>query len=280
MILLIGWFIIFPPGLISHMCLFIWIISGMAVLYRAKNEEVGVMSPDLKLSIITLGFVISIFSFLNIPIGFGNPPYSIGEFSILLCGISLILFGYLKFRPLLLPCSFPLIAIFAFQTYELFSENLESIASPLLTPTVELTLIFLNLLGVNASSYNHTITFLTRDNIPMYIPIVIDCTGIWSLGAFTVALFMVLLIFPRMISRKGVLFILIGYLGTYSANIVRVTLICLSGYFYGYSGVTQAVHTHLGWVAFSIWMGVFWYFFFSRYLLKLSKPTTNPINPK
>jgi hypothetical protein len=43
-------------------------------------------------------------------------------------------------------------------------------------------------------------------------------------------------------------------------------LIFVSGYLYGPVGVIQTAHIHIGWVAFSLWMFVFWYYVFTRFL--------------
>ncbi|RLI90976.1 MAG: hypothetical protein DRO89_04845 [Candidatus Altiarchaeales archaeon] len=267
-ILLLGWFFVFQGGFLSHFPIFIWVVTAVAVLYKARRSRAGGLPKWKKIGIIALGAFFCIFSFISVPLGFGNPPYSIAEFSILLSGITLILFACLEFKPILLPSSIPLISILGFQTYELFKENVEWIAAPLLGPTTRLTVIVLNILGMGVSQTDNTISFLTRGGQPMNIPIVIDCTGIWSLGAFTASVLLVMLVFPKVLSRKGVIFVGVGYIGTYLANILRITIICVSAYLYGYSGATQMVHIHAGWVAFSLWMTTFWYFFFSRYLLK------------
>jgi exosortase/archaeosortase family protein len=271
MILIVAWFLIFPKALDTNMALFIWIISGAAVLYRAKTSGKIGRSEMYKKFIIIIGIFISILSFIAIPLGLSNPPYSIGELSILLVGITFIIFAFLEFKPLLLPGIFPLIAVLGYQIFGLLIENIETIAAPLISPVVVIIVFTLNLLGLNASSFGDNITFLTREGLPMNVSIVVDCTGIWSLGAFTIALLAVLSVFPKTLSRKSLLWIVIGYVGVYIANLIRVLLICLSGYFYGHSGVTQMMHVELGWVAFSIWMMIFWYLFFSRYLLKEDK---------
>ena len=270
MILLFAWFIIFPKGLVSHMVLFIWIISGIAVLYRAKNSKSEGLSQKYRPFILLLGFFVCVFSFISVPMGFGNPPYSIAEFSIFLSGITLILFAYLEFKPLLLPSGFPLLTILGFQVYEIFKKNVEWIAEPMIAPTVNLTVLALNILGIDTHSEMNTIVLISRDGMIMNIPVVIDCTGIWSLGAFTASIVLVGIVLPNVFSKKGAPFILFGYIGTYLANILRVTLICISVYLYGYSGTTQLVHIHAGWIAFTICMVSFRCAFSSRDLPKSS----------
>jgi exosortase/archaeosortase family protein len=243
----------------------IWILSGIAILYRSR-KEISLLSTRNRIRVVVMGIFVCIFSFINIPIGFGNPPYSIGDFSIFLSGLGLVFFGFFGFKSLLLPVSFPLIAVLGFQSYELFLRHQEWLASPLVPPTIAITLFLLNLVGINAYSHSNIISFSSKSGVPIQLAIVADCTGIWSLGTFTIATLIVLTSFPQAISRKGALLIFIGYIGTYVANIVRVFMISLSGYFYGPAGVIERAHIHIGWVIFSTWMIIFWYYFFTQYL--------------
>lgn len=268
MVIVFASFLIFPKSLDSNMALFIWIISGIAVLYRARKLEKAEISPNYKKLCIILGISMCLLSFISVPIGFTNPPYSIGEFSILLVGITFIIFAFLEFKPLLFPSSFPLIAILGYTIFDLLHNSIDAIAAPMIPPVVIISVFVLNLLGINATYVENIISYTTANADLMRVSIVSDCTGIWSLGAFAVAVLAVLSIFPKIISKKILLFVAIGFIGTYIANLIRVLLICLSGYYYGYSGVTQMMHVELGWIAFSIWMGVFWYIFFSKFFPK------------
>ncbi len=277
--LLVAWFLIFPGGLLSHMPLFIWIVTAIAVTYKAKRSVAGNLPTHIRNGIMLSGLFFCIFSFISVPIGFGNPPYSIAEFSIFLSGVTLILFAYLEFKPILLPAAMPLITVLGYQVYELFSKNVEWIAAPMLAPTTNLSVFVLNLIGIDAIQKNNVITFITQAGYPMRIPIIIDCTGIWSLGAFTASVLLVVLVFPKLFSKAGAAFVVVGYVGTYAANILRITLISVSAYLYGHSGTTQMVHAHAGWFAFSVWMTLFWYIFFSHYLLD-KQTESPPITPK
>jgi exosortase/archaeosortase family protein len=118
--------------------------------------------------------------------------------------------------------------------------------------------------------------------VTIYLSIVSDCTGIWSLGTFTVATIVVLSSFPESISKRSLGLIAIGYIGTFCANILRILLIALSGYIYGPKGVIEEMHVHIGWICFSIWMIIFWYYFFTRQLgisfFKKKEDLTDPGN--
>ncbi len=254
-------------SLTSHYSLFIWFIAGIGALYTAKNKTNKGLTGNESLAIYTLGILAAVSSFTCIDIGFCNPPYNMGEFTILLSSLSIIYFTYLRYRPIIVPSAFPLISVLGYQVFDLFQENIDSLSQPFVEPTTELTAFILKFFGISVEVNGNIISFLSINGSLIPIKIVPDCTGIWSLGAFTASLILVALVFPRVFSRESMPYIIVGYVGTYVANITRVVLICLSAYFYGYSGATEIVHVHAGWVAFSTWMILFWYLFFSRYLL-------------
>ncbi|OYT53107.1 MAG: hypothetical protein B6U72_06905 [Candidatus Altiarchaeales archaeon ex4484_2] len=254
-------------SLTSHYSLFIWVIAGIVALYTAKNKTNQGLTGNESLTLYILGVIAAVFSFFCMDVGFCNPPYNVGEFTMLLSSLSVIYFTYLRFRPIIVPSTFPLISVLGYQVFDLFQENIDSLSQPFVGPTTQLTAFMLRVFGLSVEVDGNIISFLSINGSLMPIKIVPDCTGIWSLGAFTASLILVALVFPRVLSRKSVPYITVGYVGTYAANITRVVLICLSAYFYGYSGATQIVHVHAGWVAFSAWMILFWYLFFSRYLL-------------
>jgi exosortase/archaeosortase family protein len=205
-----------------------------------------------------------ILSFTSIPLGITNPPYTIGEFSLLLSGIGVVVFGLFNFRSLVLPVSIPFIAVMCFGAYELFIRNQNWITAPIIPFIVILTISLLNLLGIRAVSDGNIISFMSQTGGMIYLSIVSDCTGIWSLGTFTIAVIIVLSSFPQSISKKSMLLIGVGYLGSFCANIIRILVISLSGYYFGPSGVIEQVHVHIGWIVFSLWMVIFWYYYFTR----------------
>ena len=105
---------------------------------------------------------------------------------------------------------------------------------------------------------------MSQTGDPISLRIIGECTGIVSLGTFTIALIIVLSSFPHSLTRKSLGLIAIGYIGTYCANIGRIILISLSGYFFGPTGVIEQVHIHIGWILFSLWMIIFWYYYFTE----------------
>ena len=61
---------------------------------------------------------------------------------------------------------------------------------------------------------------------------------------------------------RKVHFFLLGFLGilmAYLANLLRISIIILTGHYYGYDAL-MFVHTNLGWIIFSLWLFIFWLF--------------------
>jgi len=262
---LIIFYFLSSPGYMEIDAISIWVLSCIALIYLLNRKRTPI-SGNHRLLVISLGIFLCIFSFVNIPLGFGNPPYSIGDFSLFLAGMGLVIFSYLGIRTVLLPVAFPAIAVLGFQFYDIIIRHQDWITAPLIPPATFLSVTLLNFIGINAHAEGNLILFLSISGSPIYLSIVSDCTGIWSLGTFTVATAIVLSSFPQAISKKGAILILIGYIGTYIANILRIVLIGISGYMSGPTGLIEVVHVHIGWIVFTSWMIIFWYYFFTRHL--------------
>jgi exosortase len=241
----------------------IWILSCIALIYLSR-KKIEFLKEKQKIAIIIIGIFICVWSFISIPVGFSKPPYSIGEYSVLLSGIGLILFGLLKMRSLVFPVSIPFIAITGYDLYHIYLNYIDELTAPLIPFTVWLTTAILNIIGIQNITEGNVITFLSQNGIPIRLQIVGECTGIVSLGTFTIILLIVLTTFPQPITRKSLILIAIGYIGTYITNISRIVLIAMSGYFFGPEGVIEQVHVHIGWILFSSWMIIFWYYYFTR----------------
>ena len=64
--------------------------------------------------------------------------------------------------------------------------------------------------------------------------------------------------------KKIAMYVGIGFPALYAANIVRIMMIILVGYYKGYEAMLFA-HSHLGWVIFVLAMFFFWYFVFETH---------------
>jgi len=160
----------------------------------------------------------------------------------------------------------PAIIVLGFQVYELVLRNEQALAAPLVPPTVFLSTSLIRILGIPASSQSNMITMTAKSGETIRLLVNPECTGIWSLVTFSAVLLMVLFTFPEAISIKGALLVGIGYVGTYIGNILRIGAISMSGYLFGPSGAIEDTHLYFGWMIFLIWMAIFWYYFFTRFI--------------
>jgi exosortase/archaeosortase family protein len=243
----------------------IWIFSCAMVLYQSRSKINYLSSTQRKITI-GLGIFICIFSFLNIPLGFGNSPFSIGDFSILLSGLGIFVFGYLGIETFLVAVSIPFIAVIGFQLYGLFLVNEQVLSAPLLPYTVFFSTNLFKIVGIPVVTNNNLISFVSHTGDMITLSITPECTGIWSLGTFTIIALFILFSFREAVSLQGFFLLLIGYLGTYTGNIIRIVAIGYSGFLYGPTGAIENTHLYFGWIIFTIWMIIFWYYYFTRVL--------------
>jgi exosortase/archaeosortase family protein len=86
------------------------------------------------------------------------------------------------------------------------------------------------------------------------------CSGVHSLSIFVTILSLMLVHDRKSINTiKVPNVILIGLLGTYLLNIIRVLGIMLLAYYRGW-GVAEPIHDYLGFTILIIWVPFFWYF--------------------
>jgi len=255
----------------------IWVFSCIIIFYMS-TKPIQTLSSEWGRNVIILGLFTCIFSFLVIPLGLGHPPYSIGKFIIFLSGAGLVFFGLFKIKSYLLAVSIPCIAVIGFEIYNLFLVHEQTLSAPLLPFTVFFASVLLSLLGIPATINGDLVHFISKNGATVYLQITPECTGIWSLGTFTLMALLVLSTFPEALKkRRTFLLIGIGYLGTYAGNVLRIGAIAMSGYLYGPTGAIENTHLYFGWMFFLCWMTVFWYYFFTRILgISFYKTEKNP----
>ena len=128
----------------------------------------------------------------------------------------------------------------------------------------------LNLLGVSNTVHSVTgatapgLTFTPR-NLPAPVTLVITtaCSGIYSFGIFASAFVAFVLTEQEKLSPRVWVFLGLGLLGAYMANVLRMTVIVLVGY---YTDTAQTdlqnmllAHSYLGWIIFLAWTSLFWW---------------------
>jgi len=123
----------------------------------------------------------------------------------------------------------------------------------------------LKLVGVNAMVSGNWVMFQgTRDFINLGIGL--SCSGAYSTAIFVSAFIAYVYVkYGRMTKRLSLL-LAFGVVMAYFANLIRMLLIALVGYYYDTNTLIMT-HMHLGWIIFMVWVSLFWYIGF-RVLVK------------
>ena len=127
----------------------------------------------------------------------------------------------------------------------------------------------LSLLGVEnsvhavAGSTAPGLTF-TPQQLQVQVTVVITtaCSGIYSFGIFAAAFVAFVFTEYQRPSKSVWLFLILGMIAAYAANVLRMAVIVLVGY-YSASPQTELqdmllAHSYAGWIIFLGWIGLFW----------------------
>lgn len=127
-----------------------------------------------------------------------------------------------------------------------------------------------------------------NSNIAATLVITTACSGIYSFGIFAAAYVAFLLTEYAHPSRRLWLLLVLGFAASYAANLLRMVIIVLVGY---YTDTAQSdlqnlllAHSYAGWIIFLAWLALFWGVLFKFLPLERepsgrAKPTTAP-SPK
>jgi exosortase/archaeosortase family protein len=102
----------------------------------------------------------------------------------------------------------------------------------------------------------------THFGAPVTLVISTACSGIYSFGIFAAAFFAFMVTEFPSLSRRLWVFLGLGFLTSYMANLLRMVIIVLIGY-YTDSAQTDLqnmllAHSYAGWVIFLAWIALFW----------------------
>ena len=141
---------------------------------------------------------------------------------------------------------------------------------------------FLNILGVPASVDWLDINFVTQrgDSVTVYISTA--CSGIYSFAIFASAFLAFVFTEYNRIDRRVGLLMVLGIFTAYVANILRMVVIVMVGY-YTYTPeeglrAMLVAHSNAGWIIFLIWIGLFWFLMY-RFLIRRKEPVEDEEQP-
>lgn len=213
-----------------------------------------------------LGSIVAVSSFFvyyGIVLVFSRASfYSATNYAVYLLGLFLIFF---KFSALKEAFS-PLFLIVAATSSTFIAAWLKPFLSPFANDFANIIVIILRTLGVDANisyfSNMSILNFLSLSGKVVRGAFVYECMGVYSALVFSIILVVILFEDPGRLKVK-LAYSIVGLLGTFALNILRVTIIFLADYFYG-AEVGATVHYVIGYALFSAWLVCFFYIYSKR----------------
>jgi len=123
----------------------------------------------------------------------------------------------------------------------------------------------LDLIGIPYTGIGNEIILACPDYPgPVTLLVTEACSGIHSSFLFLAFFGMMLVDLRAKLSWKmGTIYFVIGALGTYSANIMRIVVLSLITYYVGFEAM-RSFHDYFGFVFFIGWIFAFWFFVYRR----------------
>ena len=190
-------------------------------------------------------------------------PYNVANYIVYIFGLFLTFFHISALKEAFTP----IFLIVAATSVSSISDWLEPHFSQYIPNYVYIIEVILKTLGVKVTTYVNSpnsvlVTIYTLQGGKINAAFVWWCIGVRSLLIFSTIL--VIMLFEDTCKfQTKVLWSAIGILGTFALNIIRVTIIFLTDYFYGAEAGAN-VHVAIGYVLFMTWLTCFLYMFSKR----------------
>ena len=183
--------------------------------------------------------------------------YGAANYCVYLLGLFLIFF---RFNALKEAFS-PLFLIAAAISINFVSSSIEPLFNPYIPYFASFIADTLKTIGIGVriSPRSPTIMVLQTLKGPLTLQFVWGCVGFASMFIFSIIIIIVLAESPGNFKTKALWYVL-GIVGTFFLNILRVVLIFVTDYFYGYE-VGAFFHYFIGYILFITWTSVFLYIF-------------------
>ncbi len=145
-------------------------------------------------------------------------------------------------------------------------EWLEFYMEPSVPYFVQIMALVLMVLGIPTTVQNPNLIMLNTSKGPVPVPFAAGCLGIYSFLAFSV------IVVTMMMEESGsvrtrLLWSVGGVIGTFAVNIIRVSLISVIIYYFGYERWGE-IHSWIGYALFLLWLGFFFVVFSKRELIR------------
>ena len=179
-----------------------------------------------------------------------NSRLGILDMLVIFSALAVAMFGIRSFRLFWVPATYGIVLLLGYQlendipNYVAMQDWMASVVTS-----------FVQVLGITARVAGHIITLNTGPST-LQLDIESDCTGIQGVLAFGMLSTMVLLDMKPRLSRLIPIFV-VGFIGVFLINIVRLLAVVLTFDFLGTSAGTE-MHLFVGYFLFIAWVLVFW----------------------
>ena len=111
------------------------------------------------------------------------------------------------------------------------------------------------MLGLSITSQGQVLHFTSVTGDVISTIVSVGCAGYATIGVF-IALFTLMMLDIRLPLKKAWWIFLVGLVGTWLQNIIRIVVSVAAGYYWG-SGALEAMHYNISYVIFPLWYALF-----------------------
>jgi len=237
---------------------------GFLLLFLKYQKLLGVKEAIFIQKILGSVMVVSSF-FVYYGVVFVYPGasfYTAANYVVYLFGLFLIFFKFSALKEAFAP----LFLIVAATSSSFIAVWLKPFLSPFANDFAHIIVNVLRAVGVDANIYylgnTPILDFPSLSGKMVSGAFVYECIGVYSALVFSIILVVILFEDPSDLKVK-VAYSIAGVFGTFALNILRVTVIFLTDYFYG-AEVGGSVHYVIGYILFTAWLVFFLYAYSKR----------------
>jgi exosortase/archaeosortase family protein len=242
-------------------------VYGLLLLLM-KGAKLNETNANLQVKLLGLAFIAANFFvyYAVIPIYPNVAFYGVANYVVYLLGLLLLFFGFAGVKT-----GFTSLFLTTAATSSAFiADWLKPFITPYVDEFANIIIIILTSLGLRLSVFYlgriPIITFTSIQGHTIAAAFVYECIGVYSALVFSIILVVILLEDPST-PKNQVIWSIAGVVGTFALNILRVTIILLTDYFYGAEAGAN-VHYIIGYALFSIWLVSFLLVYSKRHILR------------
>lgn len=193
------------------------------------------------------------------------PFYEAANYAVYIFGLFLIFFEF----PALKEAFAPLFLVVAATSSSLISVWLKPFIEPFTLNVAYIIVGILKIFGINAYISGQItppiVAFVSLSGKTIYTLFAYECIGVYSALIFSIILIVILFEDPSSWKVRSA-YAIVGLVGTFALNVVRITGIYVTDYFYG-EEAGAVIHYVIGYALFSIWLAFFFYMYSKRQTL-------------